>query len=375
MSRTPLPLCLIGLLFFSIGCRRGDASTPAKAPIPVLVRPVQDPSDARGARYSGTIEPATRVDVAFKVGGYVRELLQVKGQDGKPRKVQEGDFVSAGTALAVVRESDYQEKVAAANAQLAQALASQSQAQLDFDRSKKLLAPNAVPAAEVDTMTSRLASAKALVQSAQAQAGDAQLLLNDATLRAPIDGVVLKRFVEPGTFVSPGSPGFSIADIKSVKFVFGAPDALLDKLTLGTPLTVRVDAVGSDVRGAITRIAPSADPKSRVFEIEITIPNADGRLKPGFVASLAMPALTEAGSVIALPLTGVVRSLKDPRGFAVFVVTDEGGDSVAHARDVTLGAVIGNEVQVLGGLQKGERIVTMGATLLVDGARVRVLPS
>ncbi|HKA90464.1 MAG TPA: efflux RND transporter periplasmic adaptor subunit [Haliangiales bacterium] len=343
--------------------------------MPVLVRAVQDPSDARGARYSGTIEPATRVDVAFKVGGYVRELLQVKGQDGKPRKIQEGDVVSAGAALAVVRQNEYQERVAGANAQLAQALATEKQAQIDYDRTQKLLAENAVPAAEGDTMTSRLASAKALVQSAQAQVRDAHIILDDATLRAPIDGVVLKRAVEAGTFVSPGSPGFSIADITSVKFVFGAPDGLLGKLTLGTPLTVHIDALGIDVGGAITRIAPSADPKSRVFEIEITIPNADGRLKPGVVASIAVPALSQAGIVIALPLTAVVRSPKDPRGFAVFVVTEEGGNTVAHVRDVTLGAVIGNEVQVMGGLQKGELVVTMGATLLVDGMRVRVLPS
>jgi multidrug efflux system membrane fusion protein len=375
MSSNSLLPCLIGLWFISNGCHRADTGTTGKAPIPVLVRSVQEPSDARGARYSGTIEPETRVDVAFKVGGYVRELLQVKSQEGTQRKVQEGDFVSAGTALAVVREGDYQEKVAAANAQLAQSMASQSQAQIDFDRSKKLLTYGAVPTAELDTNTSRLASAKALVQSAQAQLGDAQLLLKDATLRAPIDGVVLKRAVEAGTFVSPGSPGFSIADVTNVKFVFGAPDGLLDKLTLGTPLSVHVDAVGSDVAGTITRIAPSADSKSRVFEIEVTIPNADGRLKPGVVASLAVPALTQTGTMSALPLTGVVRSLKDPRGFAVFVVTDEASGSVAHARDVTLGAVIGNEVQVLTGLAKGERIVTMGATLLVDGARVRVLPS
>ena len=375
MSPTSLLPCLVGMLFISSGCHGADAPTTAKDPIPVFVRAVQDPSDARGGSYSGTIEPATRVDVAFKVGGYVRELLQVKGQGAKSRKVQEGDFVTAGAALAVVRESDYQEKVAGANAQLAQSLAGRGQAQLDFDRSKKLTAAGVVPTAELESMTSRLAATTALVQSAQAQVNDAQLLLKDATLRAPIDGVVLKRVVEAGTFVAPGSPGFTIADVTSVKFVFGAPDGLLDKLTLGSPLSVHVDSVAADVAGVITRIAPSADAKTRVFEVEVTIPNADGRLKPGVVASLAVPTLTRGGTVSALPLTGVVRSLKDPRGFAVFVVTEENGDSVAHARDVTLGPVIGNEVQVLTGLEKGERIVTMGATLLVDGARVRVLPS
>jgi multidrug efflux system membrane fusion protein len=286
-------------------------------------------------------------------------LLEVTGADGKPRKVQEGDVVSAGTILAVIREGDYREKVAAANAQVAEATASLSQAQLDYDRSKKLVASNAVAPSELDTMTSKLASARAVVQAAQAQARDAQLLLDDATLRAPIDGIVLKRAVEAGTLVSPGTLGFTIADTKSVKFVFGAPDVLLGKLT----------------PGAVARIAPSADPKSRVFEIEVTIPNADGRLKPGLVASLEVPGTTPKESVLVLPLTGVVRSLNDPRGFAVYVVTEENGEAVAHVRDVTLGAMVGNEVQVLGGLQKGEKVVSMGAPLLVDGVRVRVLPS
>src|SRR5262245_14187257 len=129
MPRMSMRMCLIGVLVLVNGCPRREAPSISNAPIPVLVRPVQDASDIRGARYSGTIEPATRVEVAFKVGGYVRELLQVKGQDGKLRKVQEGDFVSAGTALAVVRQSEYQEKVAGANAQLAQAMATQKQAQ------------------------------------------------------------------------------------------------------------------------------------------------------------------------------------------------------------------------------------------------------
>jgi multidrug efflux system membrane fusion protein len=283
--------------------------------------------------------------------------------------------VAAGTVLAVVREGDYLEKVAAANAQLAQAVANANQAQTDSDRSRRLVASNAAPAAELDTTSSRLAAAKALVSGAEAQARDAQLLLNDTFLRAPISGIVLKRTVEAGAFVSPGTPAFSLADTSHVKFVFGAPDSLLGQMREGSKLTVHVDALNADVEGIITRTAASADPKSHVFDIEATIPNADGRLKPGFVASLGVTAIRREGPVIALPLTGVVRSPSDPRGFAVFVVAEEGGNTVAHLRDVTLGAVIGNEVEVVRGLQKGDRIVSMGATLLVDGAHVRILPS
>jgi len=277
--------------------------------------------------------------------------------------------------LAVVREGDYHEKVAAANAQLAQAMANASQAKIDFDRTQRLVAANALPTAEADSTTSRLNAAQAVVRAAEAQAHDAQLLLNDTALRAPIAGVVVKRAIEAGTFVGPGTPAFSVADISQVKFVFGAPDTLLERITQGSKLTVHVETLKEDVVGTVTRIAPTADPKSHVFEIETTIDNPDGRLKPGFVASLGFaPAATDTPAIV-LPLMGIVRSPKDPRGFAVYVVDGDGAGAVAHLRAVTLGGVVGNEVQVVSGLQKGDRIVSLGATLLVDGARVRILPS
>lgn len=366
---------LATLLVLLAACHGAPRTASEQPPVPVVVRAVSEPSEARGARYSGTIEPATRVDVAFKVSGYVGELLQVKGTDGRLRKVQEGDFVSSGTVLAVVRQGEYLEKVAAANAQLAQARATAGQAGTDWERSRRLVASNAVPAAELDERSSRLAVAQALVSGAEAQARDARLLLDDTSLHAPISGVVLKRTIEPGVFVSPGSTAFSVADTSQVKFIFGAPDSLIGRMTEGSKLAVHVEALESDVEGVITRIAPSADAKTHVFDIETTIPNPGGRLKPGFVASISLSAPLRNEPLIALPLTGVVRSQHDPRGFAVFVVTNEAGTTIAHLRDVKLGAIIGNEVQVLSGLKRGDHIVSVGTALLVDGAHVRILPS
>lgn len=110
--------------------------------------------------------------------------------------------------------------------------------------------------------------------------------------------------------------------------------------------------------------------------METTIPNPDGRLKAGFVASLGFaPTVAQDRPVVVLPLTSVVRSAADPRAFAVFVLQGEGSNTVVHLRDVALGDVVGNEVQVVQGLDKGELIVSMGATLLVDGSRVRIVPS
>ena len=362
------------LALATVACgSKGDTAARDKIVTPVRVRQVEEQSQLAGARYSGTVEAGTRVDLAFKVGGYIRDLAQVKATGG-PRKVQEGDFVTKGTVLAVVRESDYEQRVGAASAAHSEAIAAQKQAQLDFDRTQKLAASNSIAKVEVDAQGARLETATARVEGAQSRIREAQIALADCTLRAPIDGVVLKRPIEVGSLVAPGALGFIIADTKSVKVVFGAPDRLMEKLKPGGNLAVTFDAPTGDFNGTITRIAPSADPKSRVFEIEATIPNPNDQLKVGMIAKLVVPEGALASKALVLPLTAVVRSPRDPRGFSVFIVEGEAGKEVARLRDVKLGDVVGNAVVVSEGLESKQRIVSMGATLLTDGEPVRVIP-
>jgi len=124
-------------------------------------------------------------------------------------------------------------------------------------------------------------------------------------------------------------------------------------------------------------VAPSADAQSRVFDIEVTIPNADGRLRPGMIGSVELGA--EAGSAsasanAAVPLSAIVRSPRAAGEYTVFVVDGRGDETVARARAVTLGGVRGNLVAITRGLERGERVIVMGAGLLADGDAVRVIP-
>jgi RND family efflux transporter MFP subunit len=357
-----------------VACQpRAETASP-KVVTPVRVRIVEARNQLAEARYSGTLEPRTRVDLAFKVGGYVRELGQIKA-GGVSRSIQEGDFVTKGTLLAVVREGDYQQKVAAAQAGLSETVALQKQAQLDYDRTQRLTASNAVAKLEVDAQSARLETAAARVESAKARIQEAQLDLGDCTMRAPIDGVILKRPIEVGSLVGPGTVGLVIADTTSVKLLFGAPDRLVEKLKPGGNLSVTFDAVPGEYAASISRIAPSADPKSRVFEIEATIPNPRNQLHVGMIAKLSVPQQAVASPALVLPLTSVVRSPRDPRGFSVFVVEATKGKEVARMRDVKLGDVVGNVVVVAEGLKPNERVVSMGATLLAEGEPVRVIPN
>lgn len=365
---------LIAGAFVLSACGPKGEAAQDKIVTPVRVRTVEQRSQLAGARYSGSVEPGTRVDLAFKVGGYVRDLAQTKSGN-EAHKVQEGDWVTKGTVLAVVRENDYEMKVSAAQAALAEAVAAQKQAQLDFDRSQKLHASNTVAKVELDTQAARLESANARVEGARTRIQEAQIALADCTLRAPIDGVVLKRPIEVGTLVAPGSVAFVVADTRNVKVVFGAPDKLIEKLKPGGTLTVSFEAVAGDFSGTISRIAPSADLKSRVFEVEATIPNPKDQLKVGMIAKLVVPEAALESSALVLPLTAVVRSPRDPRGFSVFVIDGDVGKEVAHLRDVKLGEVVGNGVIVSDGLKTNERVVSMGATLITDGEPVRVIPN
>jgi multidrug efflux system membrane fusion protein len=344
-------------------CR--DQAAPGTVPLPVTVQQVAETDGAGGSHYSASITPDVQVDVAFKVSGYVDRLLQVRGADGRMRNVQDGDVVRRGTVLARIREREYQDALAEANAALTKSKA-------DFDRTAQLYENRSVSKADYD-------AAYAKYQADQAHHDQAAQSLADCSLRAPLDGYVLKRSVEIGTLVAPGGAAFSIGDVRSVKVVFGVPDVVVGSMKPGAPQSVSVDAVpGRTFTGQITRVAPSADPSSRVFEVEVTIPNQDGALKSGMIGALEVDhgggaAAPPAGGRL-IPLNAVVRPPGRADGYAVYVVEGPAGRQRARLRRVELGDVSGNMIRVTSGLSGGERVIVRGATLAVDSQPVRIIP-
>lgn len=378
-----LPLLPITLAALVAGCH--PAAPPPPAPQAVKVAVVERAVAASARRYSAHIEPASRVDLAFRVAGYVESIAKVAGVDGQARTLQEGDLVEAGRELASIRRTDYAQKLAEAEAALAQAKAGADQALLDEGRAAKLAERNSIAAAELDGARTKLASANAVLAGAKARVDEAKTALGDTSLRAPMAGVVVRRAIEVGSLAAPGTIAFSIADVRSVKAVFGVPDTALARVHLGAGQSVTSDAlVGVELRGRITRIAPSADPKSRVFEAEVLIPNADDRLKIGMVVALSLgdgdTSAPPSGRLDTplVPLSAIVRPAPGASSFAVFVIDDAHGGppgrGVAHARVVELGEYLGRVIPVRAGLVGGERIVVQGAGLLSEGESVEVVP-
>jgi multidrug efflux system membrane fusion protein len=364
---------LLGTLCVALAECPGASAPVARVPA-VKVRALERASAATAARSSATVAPATRVDLAFRLGGYVEEIAQVKQGSGT-RELQEGDRVTKGTVLARLRQQDYEQKLSEARAGVSEATAARAQAERDAERAQKLFKSGAISRAELDQTKSKALTAKARVQGAVAKVSEAQTALGDATLVSPIDGVVLKRNLDKGALVGPGVPCWSIADTTKVKVVFGVADSELEKLKMGAPQSITTEAFhGRAFEGKVTRIGTAADAKMHLFEVEVTLPNDADELKVGMVAALDLPAAARKADAPMVPLAAVQRSKVSADGFAVFVVDGPDTDAVARSREIELGDFTGSLIPVTAGLKEGERVVVMGASQLNDGAKVRVIP-
>ncbi|MEW6207406.1 MAG: efflux RND transporter periplasmic adaptor subunit [Acidobacteriota bacterium] len=392
---------LIACALFA-GCAKA-AKTSDKAPTPVKTQTVDLYSAPGGARYSASIVPGSQVELSFSVGGYLDRILQVRGADGRLRNAQQGDSISRGAALASVRAKDYSVKVDQASGQLAQARANLAtsrrqlaeaevgaeKARLDFERASALFATQSMTRSEydaaksqhdlyrakVETARSYLAVVEAQIAAAEAAQAAAAISRDDTVLRSPIDGLVLERAVEVGELISPGKPAFVLADTSIVKAQFGVPDLEVQNLEVGSALTVELDALpGKEFAGQITSVSPSADQKTRLFEVEVSIRNPDRSLKVGMIASLTLESAPRAESVPVVPLSAIIRSKDQPDEYSLFVIEDQGGMERARLRSVALGEALGNRVAVKSGVKAGERVITSGGSRLVDGERVQVIP-
>jgi len=303
-------------------------------------------------------------------------------------------------------KAQYQEALSgieSSKAQLADAEAAHKKANLDFDRAENLFASQSLTKANYDsakaqleTDTAKVAAARSQLGMVQARADSAKskikviearsrgaqavvrqkiIPLQDTALKAPLNGLVLQKSVEKGTLVSPGKTGFVVADTSSVKAVFGVPDIAVPEIKLGSNLNVETETMpGTEFQGKITSVFPAADPKSRAFNVEVTIPNPKYLLRPGMIVSLRVGSKEAVQARPVVLLNAVVKSKTDPNGYAVFVVIEQGGRQIARVRDVKLGETYGNTIAVTDGVKEGDRIITTGVTLVRDGDSVKVIP-
>jgi multidrug efflux system membrane fusion protein len=356
----------------TLGCHHGEPAAPP--PRAVRLQEIASAGGATELRYSASVEPEERVALAFKVSGYVRDIARRGGVDGKPRLLQQGDVVARGSELARIADEEYRQRVLRARGHRAAAAATLARARADADRAEKLYAAQSLTRVDYDSARAALDVAVAQLASADADLEAATIDLGDCVVRAPMDSLVISRKVEAGALAAPGTVAFVLADVSEMKAVFGVPERVARALEVGAPLSLELESRPDPILGRITALSPSADAQSRVFSVEVSVPNPEGQIRSGTIATVRVPG--GAGVVPegpAVPLAAIVRPPGKHEGYAVFVVAEDGGQQVARSREVELGAIAGNLVRVASGLERGERVVVVGASFLADGEQVNVL--
>ncbi|MFL5251109.1 MAG: efflux RND transporter periplasmic adaptor subunit [Myxococcales bacterium] len=361
----------------ALACNKADAYV--RPPVPVRTRTVQASLHAhQELRYTGTVAPEAEIELSFKASGYATSLLTVRDTDGRARFVQAGDRVHRGTVLANVRQEDYRQSAAEARGALDAARAASVKARLDYDRARNLLASKVIPQADYDAAKARTDGANAAVETAEARLASARIALGDASLRAPVDALVLARSVEIGNLVSPSTVAFRLADVSRIKVRFAVPDEVASHWRIGSPVVVTANALGAAIPAAISKLHPQSSADARTFDVEATVVSESAPLLLGMVVSVALQeAAASSAAVITAPLSSLIaapRREREAQALVAFVIEEERGIATARQRRVVAGQLVGNEVAIESGLLPGERLVVQGASLLNDGQTVQLVP-
>lgn len=313
----------------------------------------------------GTVRAAQSSNLASQMMGNIVEM-----------RVREGDRVQRGQVLAVIDDSQPRATLdraiaadAAAQQQLLAAESDLSLAESTLKRYQTLYERKSVSPQEFDEVRTRQQSSLAHRDMARADHAQAKAALKQARttldysrIRAPFDGVVTEKKADPGTLASPGMPILIVEDVSRYRLEATINENDLRWVRAGQAVPVIIDALGkAELAGRVVQIVPAADMASRSFLVKIELP-ADSRLRSGLFGR----ALFSRGKrqSLLIPRTAVIE-----RGQleGVFVLDQ---NKVATLRYITLGRSSGDDVEVLAGLQSGERLVVKPAELDLNGKHI-----
>ena len=296
------------------------------------------------------LKPFQEADLHAKIAGYLKNIT-----------VDIGDPVKAGQVIATLDIDELKDD-------LARTTADYHNAKLDYDRIHEIIKkrPGLLAQEEVD-------KAYATYEMAKANQEKSKTLLQYATITVPFDGVVTKRFVDPGALVQAGvnsstqaMPIVHIADNSKLRLIFPVPESVVPQIKVGAPVEVTVQATGQTVHSPIVRLAGSIDSNTRTMATEVDLDNRDGSMTPGMYATVRV-ALEQKAAVLALPIQAVAMGEKPN----VWIINAQ---QEIEERPVTLGIQTAEKVEITGGLQEGERVLFGSRGVFAVGMKVTPKP-
>lgn len=355
--RLRLPWLALGIVMLAMGCTDTAPAAVEAPPPPVHAVTIQPEMVIPTSVAIAEILANRQAHLRSETAGRVVAVLVESGE-----RVEEGEVLlrlDVGKPASALR---------AANAAVAQSEARLDQARRELARTQQLVKTGGLPEQRLDDAKDAVRLAGAARDAAQAEARLAERGLTDAVVRAPFAGTVVERMVELGEYLAPGSPLLSLSDTSVLKArVLLDPREALD-VSIGSRAVISAYArPGDEFSGAVVRVGEVIDPRTRRLPVEIELDDHEGKLRPGLVARFAVQTGPPT-QVIQVPLDGIFERFGSQH---VYVVQD----GIARRREIGLGAVRAGYAEVIRGVEPGEVIISNGVTRVVDGSKVRIVPS
>jgi RND family efflux transporter MFP subunit len=307
---------------------------------------------------SGSLTPLTQATVKSKASGVVLETT-----------VQEGMPVTAGQVIARIDSAEMRARAAQQQASLDEANARLALAKKNNVNSEALLRQNYISRNAYDTTQNSVELAQAAVAAAAAQLDMARIALADTTIKAPLSGVVSKRYVQAGEKLAPDTPVMAIVNLRQLTLEASVPASDIPHVHVGQDVQFQVD--GFDQRtfqGKVARINPTTEVGSRAMLVYISVDNADGTLRGGMFAKGSITTEKTAPR----PLLPLAALRKDAANQDVVYRVENGAIT---AQPVKLGVRNDDEalVEVLGGLQPGAVVLAAPLDGVKPGSKVKMV--
>ena len=348
---------------------KSAAQGKARGPVAVRTARVERRDLSETLLFTGDLESPLSVEVKPKIQGRLEKLALASGA-----ATTEGAEVQRGEVIAEIDRREWEAQVTLAAAQVKQAEVALADGARERRRLETLFAEEVATEQARDAAVTAHERARALLEAAQAQRALAAVNLDEASIRAPMDGVVAERRADPGAMVGPATAIVRIAQMDPLRLMLAIPARLLPMIEEGrTRVVVATDAwPGRELDCQVARIFPAADPATRTVRAEVLVANPKEhgvwRLRPGMYATAKLTLATSPGA-LTVPAAAVVRVLERRLVFTV-------KDNVARATEVRTGLRDGADIEIVAGLAEGDEYVTMGQNKLTDGAAIeRVEPA
>ena len=323
------------------------ASTLAVTLVRAQMRPIQ-----RTVVVSGPVAAFEEMQLGVEISGARVTALNV----------DVGEQVRKGEVLLELDHRSLDSELRQANAALSEAEAGVALARANLARAELLVKDKFISASQLDELRAARTQAEARRNTARASRDAAQLRRDFAELRAPADGVISKRLVQPGQVVAAGTELLRLIRDGRLEWRAELPEGDLALVEPGA--TVRLPSSAGIVTGRIRAVSPGVDSQTRTGTIYADLPEP-GPLQPGSYVEGRI--VTGAGNALTVPAASVVQ--RDGHNY-VFTLDDK---RVAHRVRVAIGAKVGGRVEILDGLKAGDAVVEQGAGFLGDGDTVRVV--